>query len=106
MSSLKKVKVPGSTCHSGELQGAATTAKASSQKSKVQAVSRITASAPRAAKKEATSKAADAKKTLKSGTKQQTAQVSAKRTPSRLREVEETLPIKAQPAAGSKSSQV
>lgn len=102
MSSLKKLKMPGPTCHMGVVQGAASTAKASSQKSKLQATSRAAASAPRAAKKEATSKAADATKTLKSGTKQQTAHVSANRTP---REVEELLPMKAQPAVGSKSSQ-
>ena len=80
------------------LQGAASTARASGQKTKAQA----TASA-RVAKKQATSKAAGAKaaSNVKSGTKQQTASVSAGKTPSILPEVVETLRSKARPAGNN-----
>lgn len=85
------------------LQRPASTAKASGQKSRAQAI----ASAPGVAKKQATSKAADAKKasTVKLGTKQHTASVSAEITPSSLPEVAETLQLKARLAAGNHGRQ-
>ncbi|KAL3156846.1 hypothetical protein ABBQ38_001115 [Trebouxia sp. C0009 RCD-2024] len=81
-------------------KSATSTARVSERKTQVQA----TASRSRAASKAATSKPAAAKKassTVKSGTKQQAARTSAKKRSSSSPEVQETLPMKARPAAGT-----
>lgn len=97
-----KVQANADTWH--VVQSVPSIAKASGRKTKEQA----TASGPRIANKAATSKAAEAKKacsTVKSSSKQQAARISARKTPSSSPVVEETLPIKAQRAAGRNSSQ-